>query len=79
MNILHKRWTSKCQPSVYRLKQMIIIPVANARNNPGTYKRQCNANLFLISNYTDKKNTPPQLKNKNIKYIFFYITHVHYF
>lgn len=40
MNILHKRWTSKCQPSVYRLKKMKIIPIANARNNPGTYKRQ---------------------------------------
>lgn len=39
MNILHKRWTSKCQPSVYRLKKMKIIPIANARNNPGTNKR----------------------------------------
>lgn len=40
MNILHKGWTSQCQPSVYRLKKMKNIPIANARNNPGTYKRQ---------------------------------------
>lgn len=32
--------------------------------------KDINANLFLISNYTDKKTTPPQ-KKKYIKYIFF--------
>lgn len=40
--------------------------------------KDSNANLFLISNYTDKKKQPPPHQKKNIKYIFFYITHVHY-
>lgn len=33
--------------------------------------KDINANLFLISNYTDKKNNPPP-KKKYIKYIFFF-------
>lgn len=52
MNILHKRWTSKCQPSVYRLKKMKNIPIANAKIIQ-VHIKDSNANLFLISNYTD--------------------------